>query len=115
MHHPKRKRSTGAVFLLLIIIFCGQFSCSSLQKGQQTQQHTTLTLCSWNLKNFGHTKDAQEMAFIAQTIASKDIIAIQEVVGKRGGADAVIRLAQTLDSLCKPCHWDYAISLLTSG
>src|SRR5699024_9694027 len=62
-----------------------------------------------------YSKKDDKIDFIAKTVENYDIIAIQEVVGKSGGADAVIRLVHQLNDLCMNCHWDYEISKLPSG
>ncbi len=69
----------------------------------------TLSICSWNLKDFGSTKSNVEIAFIAETIRNFDIILIQEVVAiDPGGAQAVAQLADVLNR--KGAKWDYRIS-----
>ncbi|MBW6490446.1 MAG: endonuclease/exonuclease/phosphatase family protein [Lentimicrobium sp.] len=70
-----------------------------------------LTLISWNLKDLGHTKDATEISFIAETLRHADVVAIQEVVAGDGGAQAVARLVAELNTL--GAAWDYAVSLPT--
>nr|WP_315203789.1 endonuclease/exonuclease/phosphatase family protein [uncultured Flavobacterium sp.] len=70
-------------------------------------------LLSWNLENFGKSKSAQEIAFIANTIKDFDIIAVQEVVAGNGGTQAVARLADELNR--KGAKWDYRISDPTSS
>jgi hypothetical protein len=61
---------------------------------------TTVTIISWNLKDFGKTKSADEINFIAATVKPYDIVLIQEVVAKDpGGAQAVGRLAEALNRL----------------
>jgi deoxyribonuclease-1-like protein len=71
------------------------------------------TLCSWNIRDFGQSKDATEIAFIASTIKEYDIVAIQEVVAGPGGSEAVARLADQLNRL--GTKWDYVVSDPTSG
>lgn len=71
------------------------------------------TLCSWNLRDFGTSKDTEEIEFIAKTIKGYDIIAIQEVVAGPGGAEAVARLADQLNRM--GAKWDYVVSDPTSG
>ncbi len=70
-------------------------------------------LLSWNLENFGKSKSDNEITFIANTIKSYDIIALQEVVAGPGGAQAVARLADELNR--KGSKWDYVISDPTSS
>lgn len=108
---------------LLLLLCCLIQSCSSSGGRQGTlkghsvpnSDKNLISICTWNLENFGYSKNKNQIDFIANIISNNDIIAIQEVSGKSGGADAVIRLAYSLDSICKDCHWDYSISLLTTG
>jgi deoxyribonuclease-1-like protein len=71
------------------------------------------TLLSWNLENFGKSKTAGTIAYIANTVKTCDIIAIQEVVAGPGGAQAVARLADALNR--SGTQWDYTISDPTSS
>lgn len=72
-----------------------------------------LRLATWNLYNFGKSKDDQEMAFIAETVRDYDVVAVQEVSTGPAGAQAVARLAGELDR--RGFDWDYRISDPTSG
>lgn len=74
---------------------------------------STITIGSWNLKDFGQSKNDQEIEFIANTIKDFDVIAIQEIVAGYGGAQAVARLHAVLNK--KGTNWDYSISEPTSG
>ena len=91
------------VFWKVIILFSFSFYQSSAE----------ISLCSWNLKDFGKTKDPTEIEFIATTIKEYDIIAIQEVVAGDGGAQAVARLSDQLNRM--GANWEYVISDPTSG
>lgn len=71
------------------------------------------TICSWNLCNFGKSKSESEIEYIASTLKTFDIIAIQEVVAGDGGADAVARLTDALNR--KGTKWDYSISEPTTS
>lgn len=73
-----------------------------------------VTICSWNLMNFGKSKSDTELEFIANTIKNYDIVLIQEVVaGDPGGAQAIGRLSDMLNR--KGTKWEYRISDATSG
>ncbi|MEO8766700.1 MAG: endonuclease/exonuclease/phosphatase family protein [Ginsengibacter sp.] len=73
-----------------------------------------ISLCSWNLQDFGGTKSDAEIDFIANTLKDYDVLLIQEVVAKdAAGAQAVARLHAALNS--KGAKWAYAISDVTSG
>ena len=93
----------NSVFWKVIILFSFSFYQSSAE----------ISLCSWNLKDFGKTKDPTEIEFIATTIKEYDIIAIQEVVAGDGGAQAVARLSDQLNRM--GANWEYVISDPTSG
>lgn len=88
-------------FLLLVFLFL-----NLLCQGQ-------VTVCSWNLMNFGKSKSDTELEFIATTLNKYDIITIQEVVAGTGGARAVSRLVAILNN--KGFTWDYAVSDITTS
>jgi len=75
--------------------------------------NTTISVCSWNLENFGKSKDDKTIEFIANTLKGYDVIAIVEVVAGYGGAQAVARLSDALNR--KGAKWDYTISDPTTG
>ena len=76
--------------------------------------YANITICSWNLCDFGQTKSDSELEFIANTIKEFDVVAIQEVVAKDpGGAQAIARLVDALNR--KGSKWDYVISDPTSS
>ncbi|MEN9323202.1 MAG: hypothetical protein RL699_982 [Bacteroidota bacterium] len=81
------------IFLLFIVPFLAQAQVSVL---------------SWNIQNLGKSKSAATIEFIASTVKSYDVLAIQEVVAGNGGAQAVARLADALNR--KGAKWDYCIS-----
>jgi endonuclease/exonuclease/phosphatase family metal-dependent hydrolase len=68
----------------------------------------SLTILSWNIRDFGKTKDATEINRIAKIMRDYDVVAIQEVVAGYGGSQAVVRLADELNQLGS--KWDYRIS-----
>src|SRR5664279_4887742 len=73
-----------------------------------------VSVCSWNLEDFGGTKNNAEIDFIANTLKNYDVILIQEVVAKdSGGEEAVIRLNNALNT--KGSQWSYIVSDITSG
>ncbi|WP_316814704.1 endonuclease/exonuclease/phosphatase family protein [Pedobacter nyackensis] len=88
------------IFLLLIFI---SFSCYS----------QNVSICSWNIQNFGKSKDDAELNYIANVIKEFDVVAIQEVVSGYGGSQAVARLADELNRL--GTKWAYVISNPTSS
>lgn len=68
---------------------------------------------SWNLYNFGRTKDDQEISVAAQTLRDFDLVAVQEVVTSPPGAQAIGKLDAELDRT--GFAWDYRISDPTTG
>jgi len=74
---------------------------------------TPISVCSWNIKDFGQSKDDEEIDYIANTVKNYDVVAIQEVVAGKGGPQAVARLHDALNRKGK--KWDYIISEPTSG
>ena len=71
-------------------------------------QQTEISLISWNIRDFGKTKNSDELEKIAELIKAADIVAIQEVVAGYGGAQAVAKLTEILNR--KGAQWDYVIS-----
>jgi endonuclease/exonuclease/phosphatase family metal-dependent hydrolase len=72
-----------------------------------------LRIVSWNLANFGRTKDENEISVAAQTLRDFDLVAVQEVVTSPPGAQAIGALDQALDRT--GFAWDYRISDPTTG
>lgn len=68
---------------------------------------------SWNIKDLGQSKDAQEMQVIASLVADSDVVAIQEVVAGKGGPEAVARLLASLREQAP--DWMAVVSDKTSG
>jgi len=73
----------------------------------------TLSICSWNLKDFGQSKTQVQIDFIAKTLKDYDVIAVQEVVAGPGGPKAVARLSDALNRTGS--KWEYTISHGTSS
>jgi len=71
-------------------------------------QNGEIMLVSWNIQDFGQSKNSVELEKIAEIIKDADIIAIQEVVAGYGGAQAVAKLADILNR--KGAKWDYIVS-----
>lgn len=88
--------------MLLLVVSLSTFS-----------QKDEIELISWNIKDFGKTKNAQELSEIAEIVKDTDILAIQEVVAGYGGAQAVAKLWDILNR--KGHKWDYAISNPTNS
>lgn len=73
----------------------------------------SISIVSWNLKDFGRSKSEQEIAAIARIVKDYDVLAIQEVVPSPAGSTAVGKLAAALN--LTGASWDYVISNKTSG
>ncbi|MEC3966232.1 hypothetical protein [Flagellimonas halotolerans] len=84
-------------FLVLICFQCVLFA--------QTEE---IQLVSWNIKDFGRTKNTDELNQIAEIVRDLDILAVQEVVSGNGGAQAVAKLTDLLNR--KGAKWDYVIN-----
>lgn len=78
-----------------------------------TINHAQISICSWNIQNFGKSKTDSDIQFIATTLKDFDLIAIVEVVAGYGGSQAIARLADELNR--KGSNWDYSLSEPTSG
>jgi deoxyribonuclease-1-like protein len=71
--------------------------------------YAKVAIISWNLYEFGGSKDEYELQVIAQTVRDFDLIIIQEVVAKDPkGAQTVAKLADQLNRMGS--KWDYIIS-----
>jgi len=95
------------VFKKLLFVFL-----LSLSFNVQSQK-TEISLVSWNIRDFGKTKNSDELEKISEIVKDADILAIQEVVAGYGGAQAVAKLSDILNR--KGSKWDYAISNPTSS
>jgi deoxyribonuclease-1-like protein len=67
-----------------------------------------LSICSWNLKDFGKSKSMEEISYTAQKLKDFDIVGIQEVVAGYCGSQAVALLNDNLTRLGN--KWDYVVS-----
>lgn len=91
------------LLLLFFIFFYFNIHC----------QIDTVNLVSWNIRDFGKTKNSAELENIAEIVRDTDILAIQEVVAGYGGAQAVAKLSDILNR--KGAQWDYVISNPTNS
>jgi len=98
----KRKKKFVVKYLLMMILclysYCGQ---------------AQLSICSWNLENFGKSKNEEDLIFIGSILRKFDIIAIEEVMAGADGVTAVKRLCRVLDQTGN--KWGYSISDPTSS
>jgi len=95
------KLSRKYLINILCLVFLALFLCIESVFG-------TISICSWNLKDFGKSKSDVEIDFMVSTIQNYDVIAIQEVVTNVDGAQAVARLVDILNR--KGSSWDYTVS-----
>jgi deoxyribonuclease-1-like protein len=70
-------------------------------------------IISWNIQNFGKSKSDEAISYMAKSLRSFDIIAIQEVVAGPGGAQAVAKLSDALNRTGS--KWDYRVSEPTNS
>jgi len=77
--------------LILIILICHLSTARSRE----------LSICSWNLKDFGSAKNETEIYFIANTVKGFDVVAIREVVASAVGEEEIIRLYEALETTRK--------------
>ena len=113
----------AAAVLVVVVLFLAlrhaNKKSGQTENGPDTTDASSLavngevTLCSWNLKDFGKSKTDEAIEFIANTIKNMDVVAIQEVVAGNGGSQAVARLVNVLNQ--KGAQWDYTISNPTSS
>lgn len=100
------KKFTHRTFIIFFTVLCHL-------SGSAHKAKNSITICSWNLKDFGKSKSDSAINFIANAVKDFDILMIQEVVAGYGGVQAVARLADVLNR--KGEKWDYVISEPTSG
>ncbi len=78
-----------------------------------TPRTGVVSICSWNIRDFGKSKSDSAIHFIAGTIRHFDIVLIQEVVAGPGGAEGIARLADVLNR--SGAKWEYTVSDPTYG
>lgn len=100
---PNASRYLALIFSLLLFAFLSFVNV----------EERNLRICSWNIRDFGQSKNETEIEFIANTLRYFDIVLIQEVVAGKGGAQAVTRLADALNR--KGTKWEYVVSNPTFG
>jgi deoxyribonuclease-1-like protein len=82
---------------------------SRIQRHKISKHSKSLKIASWNIRDLGRSKDADELLEIARIIRNYDIVAIQEVVAKDpAGAQAVAKIADELNRMGS--KWDYRVS-----
>ncbi|WP_457651340.1 endonuclease/exonuclease/phosphatase family protein [Rhodocaloribacter sp.] len=115
---PRKSRTLRTVLIVLILVaavVAAYFILTYERKPAEAppEAGAQVELVTWNLYNFGRSKDDEEMAFIAERLRDFDLIAIQEVSVSQAGERAVRRLVEALGRLGG--RWDYALSDPTSG
>lgn len=81
--------------------------------GDNIARPDALLICSWNLRDFGSSKSVATLQYIAHTIATADIVAIQEVVARNGGKSTVANLVAILNK--EKNVWAYSVSAITTS
>lgn len=89
-------------YLFIVFVF--------VQFASHAQQ---ISICSWNLKNFGKSKSDETIGAIARILKPFDVVALQEIVAGTAGPQAVAKLVDELNRSGQ--QWDYIISSPTSG
>lgn len=92
---PKRAVS------FLVLLLCGFLSFGNI------------TIGSWNLQHMGARKPDGAINLMAECMKDFDLVALQEIGIREGGAQAVAKLVDALNR--KGQHWDYSISDPTSA
>lgn len=98
---------------LLLNRYSAVFLCCFLFLTPPIFAQTAIKICSWNLENFGKSKTDSTIDYVAKTLKTFDIVAIQEVVAGYGGAQTVAKLANALNAT--GAKWDYTVSNPTSS
>lgn len=95
--------------LLFLVILCTLNNFSQKANELISSNTETLKIVTWNIRDLGRTKDANEILQIATILRDFDIVAIQEVVAKDpAGAKAVTKIVDELNRMGS--KWDYRIS-----
>lgn len=96
------------MYLLIWIVLVHGFNFAYAQSNT-----LSLTIVSWNIANFGASKDANEISYIAKKLRNADIVAIQEVSASPPGPQAIAKLVDELNRT--GAKWDYILSEPTNG
>ncbi len=83
------------------------------KQDEKKQRKTVVKIMTWNLYNFGKSKTAEDIAYMASKMKAYDIVAVQEVSTTPPGAQAVAKLADELNRTGS--QWDYVLSDPTTG
>ncbi|RMH55873.1 MAG: endonuclease [Bacteroidetes bacterium] len=113
-------RSFWKVASVLVILLALALAFWILTRGPGTapsplpgEAGEAVRLATWNLYNFGRSKDAGEIAVMAEVLRNFDLVAIQEVSTSEAGVQAVARLDAALDRT--GTAWEYVVSDPTTG
>ncbi|MDX1445021.1 endonuclease/exonuclease/phosphatase family protein [Lishizhenia sp.] len=95
------KNLLGIVFILVIGFLLNTCALRKVLAPSKavttTATYDSIAILSWNIQDFGQTKNQEELSRIARILKPYDLIAIQEVVAGDGGVDAVNRLMNELN------------------
>lgn len=95
----------------LVIFFLLSVNANDQYIGRLEKDRTDkegIVFVSWNLCNFGCSKEHQEILFMADVLRNADIVAIQEVSTSNCGAQTTAKLADWLNR--KGAKWDYIVT-----
>jgi|APHM01.1.fsa_nt_gi hypothetical protein len=93
--------------------FSGSEPAPRPSPAERTVEGPHVRAVSWNLYNWGRTKDDQEIEVAAETLRDVDLVAVQEVVTSPPGTRAIGKLDAALDRT--GFEWDYRLSDPTTG
>lgn len=80
---------------------------------RSNSQKEGIVLVTWNISDFGITKDSDELAIIAKEIRHADVVAIQEIVTNINGEEKIRDLISKLKE--DKSNWNYTLSKATSS
>lgn len=72
-----------------------------------------IRICSWNIANFGTSKNEEELNRIVETMSAEEFVCIQEISTGISGASTLGKLVDKLDRT--GANWDYVLSNPSSG
>lgn len=90
-----------------------QFFINEKKRENYQNDGIVLQIVSWNIANFGGSKDDKEIAYIARKLRNADIVAIQEIAISPKGVQAIAKLVDELNRT--GAKWDYILSEPTNG
>ena len=102
------------LLFVLVLLIIGSLVTYSVEPTRTTKVQNSNSSCpylfiSWNGRDVGQSKSADDIAHMAKIVHEADIIALQEIVAGKGfGAKTVAALAAELSK--DGSSWDYIVS-----